>query len=248
MNLNGPMNLNGKVAVVYGGAGNIGGAIAEAFVQAGAEVHLAGRTEATLKAKAEQLGAQYAVVDATDEQAVDQHAATFERLDISVNAITDNDVQGTPMVEMSVDDYLSPVVTSVRARFLTSRAAARHMIRQKSGVILFFGGTGEASAHRRWHLGGLLAAFDAVESMRRQLAAELGRHGIRVVTLQTGGIPESVPAEHRAPIEEDIVGETLLGRAATLEDVGRTATFVASDWGRTITGTQVNITCGSVLD
>ena len=240
--------LNGRTAVIYGGAGNIGGAIAEAFVEAGADVHLLGRTEATLKARADQLNARYAVVDALDEEAVDRHAATLERLDISVNVISDNDVQGTPMVEMSVEDYLSPVVTGVRARFLTARAAARHMIRQKSGVILFFGGTGEASAHRRWRLGGLLAAFDAVESMRRQLAAELGPHGIRVVTLQTGGIPESIPVEHRAPIEADIVGETLLGRAATKEDVGRTAVFVASDWGRAITGTQVNITCGSVLD
>lgn len=240
--------LNGKTAVIYGGAGNIGGAIAEAFVEAGADVHLAGRTEATLKARADELGARYAVVDALDEQAVDAHAATFERLDISVNVTTDNDVQGTPMVEMSVEDYLSPVVSAVRSKFLTARAAARHMIRQRSGVILFFGGTGEASAHRRWQLGGLLAAFDAVESMRRQLAAELGPHGIRVVTLQTGGIPETIPAEHRAPIEADIVGETLLGRAATKADVGRTAVFVASDWGRAITGTQVNITCGSVLD
>ena len=83
--------------------------------------------------------------------------------------------------------------------------------------------------------------------MRRQLAAELGPHGVRVVTLQTGGIPESVPLEHRAPIEEDIVGDTLLGRAATLDDVGRAAVFAASDWGRTITGAQVNITCGSVF-
>ncbi|WP_439656354.1 SDR family NAD(P)-dependent oxidoreductase [Lentzea sp. HUAS TT2] len=242
-----PMNLNGKTAVIYGGAGSVGGAIAAAFTGAGADVHLAGRTEATLKAKAEELEARYAVVDVLDEQAVDRHAATFDRIDISVNVTTDNDVQGTPMVEMSVDDYLSPVVSAVRGKFLTARAAARHMIKQQSGVILFFGGSGEASAHRRWQLGGLLAAFDAVEAMRRQLAAELGGHGVRVVTLQTGGIPESVPAEHRAPIEEDIVGSTLLGRAATLQDVGRTAVFAASDWGRAITGSQVNITCGGVF-
>jgi 3-oxoacyl-[acyl-carrier protein] reductase len=242
-----PMNLDGKTAVIYGGAGNVGGAIAAAFTRAGADVHLAGRTEATLKAKADELNARYAVVDALDEEAVDRHAATFDRIDISVNVTTDNDVQGTPMVEMSVEDYLSPVVSAVRSKFLTARAAARHMTRQGEGVILFFGGTGEPSAHRKWRLGGLLAAFDAVESMRRQLAAELGPHGVRVVTLQTGGIPESVPPEHRAPIEEDIVGDTLLGRAATLEDVGRAAVFAASDWGRTITGAQVNITCGSVF-
>ncbi|MFI6093970.1 SDR family NAD(P)-dependent oxidoreductase [Lentzea sp. NPDC051213] len=240
------MNLDGKTAVVYG-AGTIGGAIARAFIEAGAEVHLVARTEAPLKAKAEAIGAKYAVVDALDEQSVDQHAATFERLDISVNVISDNDVQGTPLHEMSVEDYLSPVVTNVRSKFLTARAAARHMVKRQDGVILFFGGTGDGSVHRRWNLGGLVTAFDAVESMRRLLAAELGPHGVRVVTLQTGGIPESIPAGVRGQVEPDIVGQTLLGRAATLEDVGRTAVFAASDWGRTITGAQVNITCGSVL-
>lgn len=240
------MNLEGRVAVVYG-AGTIGGAIAKAFVRAGAEVHLVARTEATLRAKAEELGVNHAVVDALDEQSVDGHAATLERLDISVNVISDNDVQGTPLHEMSADDYLSPVVTNVRSKFLTSRAAARHMIRQKSGVILFFGGTGDGSVHRRWNLGGLVTAFDAVEAMRRQLAAELGPHGVRAVTLQTGGIAQSIPDEFRAQVEPDIVGQTLLGRAATLDDVGRAAVFVASDWGRTITGAQVNITCGAIL-
>ncbi|WVH84879.1 SDR family oxidoreductase [Lentzea sp. DG1S-22] len=240
------MNLDGKTAVIYG-AGTIGGAIAQAFIEAGAEVHLAARSEPALKEKAERLGAEYAVVDALDERAVDEHAAMFERIDISVNVISDNDVQGTPLHEMSVDDYLSPVVTNIRSKFLTSRAAARHMVRQKSGVILFFGGGNDGSVHRRWHLGGLVTAFDAVESLRRQLAAELGPHGVRAVTLQTGGIPESIPAELRDRVEPDLVGQTVLGRAATLRDVGRVAVFAASDWGRTITGSQVNITCGSVL-
>jgi len=241
-----PMNLNGKTAVIYG-AGTIGGAIAEAFVAAGADVHLAARTETALKEKAAAIGVRYAVVDALDERAVDEHAATFERIDISANVISDNDVQGTPLHEMSVDDYLAPVVTNVRSKFLTARAAARHMIRQKGGVILFFGGTSDGQVHRRWHLGGLVTAFDAVEAMRRQLAAELGPHGVRTVTLQTGGVPESIPADFRDQVEPDIVGQTVLGRAATLRDVGRAAVFAASDWGRTITGAQVNVTCGAIL-
>ncbi|ANZ43588.1 3-oxoacyl-ACP reductase [Lentzea guizhouensis] len=240
------MNLDGKTAVIYG-AGTIGRAIATAFVEAGAVVHLAARNEGPLREAAERIGARYAVVDALDERQVDEHAAAFDRIDISVNVISDNDVQGTPMHEMSVEDYLSPVVTNVRSKFLTSRAAARHMVRQGGGVILFFGGTSDGSVHRRWHLGGLVAAFDAVEAMRRQLAAELGPQGVRVVTLQTGGIPESIPAGFRDQVEPDIVGQTALGRAATLDDVGRAAVFAASDWGRTITGAQVNITCGAIL-
>ena len=86
--------------------------------------------------------------------------------------------------------------------------------------------------------------------MRRQLASELGQQGIRVVTLQTGGVPESIPEsfEGRQAITADTVGRTMLGRAATLEDVGNVAAFAASDQARSMTATALNITCGAVVD
>ena len=248
------MLLDGRNAIIYGGGGSIGGAIARAYAAQGARIFLAGRTPATLKAVGDPIGAETAEVDALDERAVDEHAdavaATAGSIDISVNVIADSDVQGTAMTRMALDDYLSPVVTSVRAKFLTSRAAARHMIPRRSGVILFFGGEGDRAAHRKYPLGGLLTGFDAIEAMRRQLASELGEHGIRVVTLRTGGVPEAIPAGFagRAAIEADLRAQTLLGRTATLEDVGHVAVFAASDWARTITGAALNMTCGAVLD
>jgi NAD(P)-dependent dehydrogenase (short-subunit alcohol dehydrogenase family) len=149
---------------------------------------------------------------------------------------------------MRVEDYLAPVVQSVRSKFITSRATARHMARDGGGVLLFFGGSGEPP--RDFHLGGLQAAFEAVEHMRRQLAVELAPHGVRVLTLRTGGVPEVIPAgmPERAAIEASITGQTLLGRAATLEDVGNLAVFAASDLARTMTGTALNMTCGALLD
>jgi 3-oxoacyl-[acyl-carrier protein] reductase len=92
---------------------------------------------------------------------------------------------------MALADFARPVVTAVSTTFLTPRAAARHMIRRGSGVILVFGGEGDPM--RDHYLGGLQVAFHAPEAMRRQLASELGPRGIRVVTLQTGGVPESIP-------------------------------------------------------
>jgi 3-oxoacyl-[acyl-carrier protein] reductase len=79
----------------------------------------------------------------------------------------------------------------VRTTFLTSRAAGRHMVRQRSGVILAFGGSGDPP--RDYYLGGLQVAFEAIEAMRRRLSSELGRHGVRFVTPRTGGIPETIP-------------------------------------------------------
>jgi enoyl-[acyl-carrier-protein] reductase (NADH) len=89
-------------------------------------------------------------------------------------------------------------------------------------------------------------AFEAVEQMRRQLSVELGAHGIRFVT---GGVPESLPEgfEGRESLVETIVGPTMLGRAATLEDVGNVAAFVASDRARKLTAAAVNISGGSLI-
>jgi 3-oxoacyl-[acyl-carrier protein] reductase len=220
-------------------------------------VFLAGRTLASLEEVAAAIreaggSAEAAQVDALDGAAVDAHAddlaARAGSLDICLNVISHGDVQGTPMVEMSVEDYLRPVETAVRTTFLTWRAAGRHMARQGSGVILAFGGSGPPLPD--YSLGGLQVAFEAIESMRRQLSSELGRHGVRVVTLRTGGVPETIPegVDGRAAIVGDIERLTMLGRAATLEDVGNVAALVASDRARTMTAATANISCGALID
>ena len=152
---------------------------------------------------------------------------------------------------MAVDDFMAPVETAARTTFLTVRAAARHMIGQGAGVILAFGGPGDRSGPERdYYLGGTQVAFDAIETMRRQYSAELGKHGIRFVTLATGGIPETLPHELRGPrqIVGMIEGQTLLGRAATLEDVGNAAAFAASDRARSMTAAIINVSGGALVD
>jgi enoyl-[acyl-carrier-protein] reductase (NADH) len=146
---------------------------------------------------------------------------------------------------MAVDDFTNEIVTAERSTFLTARAAARHMIPQGSGVILVFGGSGDPV--RNFYIGGTQVAFEALECMRRQLAAELGRHGIRTVTLRTGGVPETIPGRDEI-IEKTMLEPTMLGRAATLEDVGNVAAFVASDKARTMTAATANISCGALID
>ena len=69
----------------------------------------------------------------------------------------------------------------------------------------------------------------------------------RVVTLQSGGTIDSIPPETEGAeaIVESIVGRTMLGRGATLEDVGNVAAFAASDHPRTLTATAIDLTCGT---
>jgi NAD(P)-dependent dehydrogenase (short-subunit alcohol dehydrogenase family) len=248
------MLLEKKVAVIYGG-GPISGAVASAFSREGARVFLAGRSGTKLEAIAHEIRSRggvvdTAVVDALDQRAVDQFVdKVVERagaIDISFNLISLGDVQ-RPLNEISVEDFLQPILTAMRSHFLTTRAAARHMIARRSGIILAFGGGGPQTPPG---LGGFKIALDALESLRRQWAIELGPHGIRVVTIKTGGVPETLPETF--PDRDEIIASlqraALLPWTATLNDVGRVAAFVASDQARTITAADVNISAGAIVD
>jgi NAD(P)-dependent dehydrogenase (short-subunit alcohol dehydrogenase family) len=246
------MMLTDKHAIVYGAAGPIGSAVAKRFAAEGATVHLAGRTADRLARVADEIRAaggtaEVAVVDALDEKSVDKHADAVGRIDISFNLIGHQQFFGTPLVDMPLADFEQPITNMVRTFYLTSRAAARRMIPQGSGVILTFGGNGDPSAN----LGGFQVGFGAVEALRRSLALELGQHGIRVVTLQTNGIPEALPDDFPEPaakaIAKQTAGSTMLNRAATLSDVASAATFAASDQAASITATSLNLTAGAIV-
>jgi 3-oxoacyl-[acyl-carrier protein] reductase len=249
------MLLENKVCVIYGAGGSIGGAIARGFSREGARVILAGRTQSTLDQVADDIRANgghadTAVLDALDETQVQSSINSVieaeGHIDVSVNVIGLYDVQ-KHLMDISVGDFLQPIMNAMRTQFLTTKAAARHMIPRKTGVILQFGGGGPQT---RPGLGGFKIALDAMEGLRRQWAWELGEHGIRVVTIKTGGIAESIPAdfEGRQHIIDQLLPTTLLKRSATLADVGHVAAFLASDLAQSITATELNISCGAIVD
>jgi NAD(P)-dependent dehydrogenase (short-subunit alcohol dehydrogenase family) len=259
------MLLEHKNAVVYGGAGSVGRAVARAFAREGARVFLAGRTLAALDEVAEELSSaggqvETAQVDALDERAVDEHADAIAGkaggIDVSFNAIGHGDVQGVPLMEMSFEDFARPITTAMRTQFLTTRAAARHMTRQGSGVVMAITATTARLAIPE--VGGTGVTFDAIESQCRQWACELGRYGVRVVWLQTTGLPEALADIEVFPEYGTGSGMTRteliawmqrlahLNRLTTLAEVGTMAAFMASDHAAAMTATAVNITCGQV--
>jgi 3-oxoacyl-[acyl-carrier protein] reductase len=250
------MLLEGRNAVIYGGGGSIGRAPSRAFAREGATVHLVGRSQRPLADAAEEIReagreVETAQFDACDVGAVDDHAnsvaTTSGSLDVSVNVISLGETFGTPLVDAPPDEFERPILNAVRSAFVTARAAARHMIKQRSGMILMFGGYGDPLPD--FYLGGFQVALSAVDALRRQLAAELGRHGIRVLTVQSNGVPETIrDADARQAMAESVISGTLIRRAASLEDVGNVAVFAASDHARAMTATKLNITCGAEVD
>lgn len=257
--------LKGKTAIVYGGGGGIGGGVARTFAREGAKVFLVGRTRDTLDVVAKDItsaggSAEVAVVDALDEQAVDEHvravASEAGRVDVSFNLITRGDVQGTPLVEMTTDDLLRAVVTGLQTNFITARAAARRMIEQGSGVILHLNSASGAGAMPG--MGSTGPADAATEAFMRYLAAEVGPQGVRVCGIWTAGVAETLTDEKIAAVggegaptaqtvEEMIAGMASLRRAPRLADVAEVAAFLASDRAAGMTGTIANVTAGLVL-
>jgi NAD(P)-dependent dehydrogenase (short-subunit alcohol dehydrogenase family) len=258
------MLLEHKNAVVYGAGGGIGGGVARTFAREGARVFLAGRTRNALEAVAKEItaaggAAEVAEVDALDARAVDEHARAVAdqagSLDVSFNLITRGDVQGIPLVDMTADDLTRAVTTGLLGNFLTARAAARRMIAQGSGVILTL--TSGTSFGAVPMMGSTGPADAATESFMRDLAAEVGPHGVRAVGLWTAGVPETLTADKLSAVggeatpdpetvERMIAGATMLRRAPRLAQVADTAAFLASDRAGAITGTIVNVTCGLV--
>jgi NAD(P)-dependent dehydrogenase (short-subunit alcohol dehydrogenase family) len=248
--------LKKKTAVVYG-AGSIGGAVARAFAREGARVEIASRSLAAAAALARDIDAGGGAAGAHEVDALDQAAvhafvdgvvAARESVDISFNLISVDDVQGTPLVEMDWEPFARPIEIAVRSTFNTVKAAAPHMARQGAGVVLFFGGSGDPVPN--YSIGGFQIALHAVEAMRRQYSQELGRAGVRFVTLRTAGVPEAIPdvMDGGEQLAAALAEATMTGRAATLEDVGAVAAFVASDRARTMTAATVNVSAGALID
>src|SRR5918995_6027255 len=117
------MLLEGKNAVIYGGGGKVGGAVARAFAREGARVFLAGRTLKSLEGVADDIRsaggvAEMEQIDALDGRAVDEYADAVAEgagsIDISFNLISNEDIQGTPLAEMPLENFERPIVTAVR--------------------------------------------------------------------------------------------------------------------------------------
>ncbi len=261
------MLLEGRHAVVYGAGGALGGAVSRAFAREGAAVFLTGRGLAPLDAVARQIraaggAAETAVVDAEAEQAVEEHAqAVIDRagsLDISINLIGVDHIQGRPLVDMSPAEFTLGLEARVRTHFVTARAAARHMLQQRSGVILMVTATPDRVAIPE--VGSFGVANAALEGLTRTLATELSPHGVRVVCLRSAGSPDAAGVREAFGLHAANAGTTLetftsaregrilLRRLPTLAEVADVATLMASDQASAMTATIANVTCGEMLD
>ena len=240
--------LEGKVALVTGGTRGIGLATARALAEAGATVVLTGRDEAKAKEAAAAAGAASGLaLDVTDAKAVSTLvrgvAKEHGKLDIVVaNAGIMEDALLGMIREELVDTTLS---TNVAGTLHTVQAAARAMMRKKSGSIVVLASiVGEhGSAGQTVYA----ASKAAVANIARSAAKDLGRSGIRVNAVAPGVIDTDLTSGLTDDAKAENIGKTPLGRLGTPEDVANAIRFLVSDDASFITGQVLGIDGGLVL-
>ncbi len=250
-----PFDLTGRGILVTGGNGGIGFGMARALLQAGARVAIWGsnpdKTERARQSLSDDSGDAGRVhafsCDVGDERAVEatfgQTVTALGRMDACfANAGVSS--KGTPLLEMSLDEFRRIQRVNVEGVFLTLRAAARHMAEHEGGSLVATASTAAVEgAARNSHYG---ASKGAVTSMVRALAVELARHRIRVNSILPGWIETEMTQRSfsNEKFAQAVLPRVPARRWGTIDDFGGIAVYLASDASRYTTGEQFLIDGG----
>jgi NAD(P)-dependent dehydrogenase (short-subunit alcohol dehydrogenase family) len=251
-----PFDLSGQSAVITGGNGGIGLGMARALLAAGAQVAIWGsnpdKTEQARLQLADECGeasrVHAFVCDVADEAQVEASfaasVASLGRVDACfANAGVSG--KGTPMIEMSLDEFRRVQRVNVEGVFLTFRAAARHMAGHAQGGSLVATASTAAieGAARNSHYG---ASKGAVTAMVRALAVELARYRIRVNSILPGWIVTEMTQKSVAneKFANAVMPRIPARRWGEIDDFGGIAVYLASRAAAYTTGEQFVIDGG----
>lgn len=235
--------LDGKVALISGGARGQGAAAAQRFAGEGAKVVIGDLLDDEAKAVAEELGESGLAVhlDVASEEdwaaAVDACVTTYGHLDVLLNNA--GILKFAKLEEMTAEEYLSIVAVNQLGTFLGMRAVTPAMKRAGGGSIINVSSVEGLRGLPR--LVAYTATKFAVRGMTKAAAVELGRHNIRVNSMHPGFI--DTPMTRAAGLENVDVNKLFkagipLQRVGTPEDMANLALFLASDESSYCTGAE----------
>jgi 3-oxoacyl-[acyl-carrier protein] reductase len=245
--------LAGRVAIVTGGARNIGRAIVLALAAGGAAMVVNARAD---RAAAEAVAAEVrarggraiaVLADVSDEGAVaglvGAAIAAFGRLDIVVNNAAIR--RETPLADLAFAEWRTVLGVILDGAFLLSRAALPHLLASDQATIVNIGGlSAHTGARNRAHV---VAAKAALGGLTKALAHELGAHGITVNTVAPGLIDTVRGRDAPAAPDHHRRNQTLVGRRGTPEEVASWVRHLAGPDGRYITGQTIHVNGGAFL-
>jgi len=256
------LNLEGKSVVITGGASGIGYAIAKEFLADGANVTVCDMNPNPPKFDAKEGQFLYVVTNVTSKDSVDNMIAKVVETFGSVDVIINNAGINLPRLlvdegnRYELDEATWDKVMNVNLKgvFFCAQAAARQMLKQGKGVIINM--SSESGLEGSEGQSVYAATKNAVNSLTRSWAKELGRKGIRVVGIAPGileatglrtlAYEEALAYTRGITVEQLREGYTKtssipLGRDGKLSEVANTAAFLASDRASFIHGIVVTV-------
>lgn len=250
------LDFKGRVAIVTGVGHGFGRSICKELVDRGAVVYGCDRNEAELAETASLTGARTALVDVTDEAAVNRFVADVAgregRIDILVsNAGGVAGQVGRPVETVSTDDFNRVLAVNLHGAFYFVRAAAPYMKAQGYGRIVII----SSGAGRTYSLTGIQAyasAKHALVGLTRQEAMELGPFGITVNCIAPGFVlsnPTTIKQWEAMgqATQETLVKSIALQKLGTPEDIAYGVLYFASDLARWVTGQVLSIDGGKAI-
>jgi 3-oxoacyl-[acyl-carrier protein] reductase len=223
--------LSGRCALVVGGAGGIGGGIAEAFLAAGATVVIADFSEENTTRRADEIGCLGVVIDVTDEisvrTAVADATKMMGQIDILVNSA--GIATQSPVVDMSLDVWNETLAVDLSGVFLVTHHVLPQMLQRGDGRIINvasqLGIKGAAS------LSHYAAAKAGVIAFTKSLALEVSANGVLVNAIAPGPVYTQMVAGIDDEWKAAKAKELPLGRFGEIEEVAPTAVLLASSPG-----------------
>ena len=244
-----PGRLEGKVAVVVGGARGIGEGIARRFVEEGAKVVI-GDTEVDAgRAAAERLGAHFVTTDITRPEhaawIVAEALAKHGRLDI---AVQNAGIYPWRLIESTPPDEWDRVMgVNLKGTFLLAQAALKPMKQQRSGRMIFTSSITGPKVSSPGH-GHYSASKGGINGFIKAASVEFAPFNITVNGVEPGNIlTEGMKAERSPEFIKSMADMIPLGRLGTPRDVANAFLFLASDDAEYITGTTVVVDGGQTV-
>jgi 3-oxoacyl-[acyl-carrier protein] reductase len=246
--------LDGKTAIVTGGASGFGGGIVRKFVAEGARVMIADINGDGAAALARELGAVTIAqqVDVSKDDSVNDMAGTaiarFGRLDILVNNAGVSHMPA-PLDEISETDFDRVVAINIKSVYLTARHLVPHMKANKRGVILNIASTAAVSPRPR--LSWYNASKGWMVTATKSMAVELAPLGIRVNAINpvAGETPllKTFMGEDTPEMRAKFLATIPIGRFSTPADIGNAAAYLCSDEASMVTGVAMEVDGGRVI-